>query len=137
MKIGFIAFVFILLLSHLARAQNFESHDGIYDMHIKIGERIFIDEVELHTRRMNFMRAELTGFVSVAGAFKAELTGTIQQLCGGTEVFSFSIVAHENGQDFKVKYDGFFEFDNGTTMQGSAFLEDGKLLGEFTAVKRK
>ena len=138
MKIGFIAFVFILLLSHLARADEFTFIDGTYDMQIKIGDTTFNDQVEFVTRERGFLEAELSGFVTVPNAFRAELTGRVQYGAWvGIYFVNFTIVARENGQEFKVNYKGQINTADYNRMEGTATLEDGKLLGNFIAVKRQ
>ena len=138
MKIGFIALVFMLLLSHLARANEFSFIDGDYDMQLRIGETTFNDEVALVTRKIHFMKAELTGSVTVPDVFKSELTGKVQYaVWAGIYFINFTILARENGQEFKVHYKGQFNTANITQMEGTATLEDGKLLGNFIAVKRQ
>ena len=138
MRIGFIAFVFFILLGHLARANDFNFIDGTYDMPIKIGETDFIDVVELKTSKINYYQAQLTGTLTVPNAFTADLDGEVRlTLWARLYTFNFTITARENGQEFKVKYVGEFISDDQTRMEGSAYLEDGKLLGHFTAVNRK
>lgn len=137
MKIAIITVFFIFLLSRLAHADQFSVLDGVYDMHIKISDQAFVDELDLKTYSTDFATAGLSGFVTVPERFKAELTGTARFLkSSGAYYVNFTIVAHENGRDFKVVYR--CQLANGSSdLQGSAYLEDGSLLGDFTAVKRK
>lgn len=121
------------------------SMDGTYLMEIQIGQTLFKDTVILKGKdseiTLGYFAGDIEGSVSVANSFTAPLNG--KAFCdrwGMSCSLSFEILAKENGNEFKVKYEGFltnyFKVLNGVEnpiFKGKAFLEDGSELGSYIA----
>lgn len=125
--------------------------DGTYDMHLNINGQIFNDIFILKGKDQNIdlanYNAPIEGSIEVVNVFTSPLEGgaTCSQLYASCQ-FQFTIVAHENGQNFNVYYFGSIEQPDYTdilqmkilpTIKGQAYLDNNQLLGDFTAVKRK
>lgn len=121
---------------------------GRYNMVIKIGDKVFHDELILSGTGSTYIfgyKGPLSGSLTVPGVFSSPLTGRAS--CSAWSLscnISFEIVAVENGQSFKVLYAATIgkETDNiGDTVTpflvGTATLENGKFLGNFFAYKRE
>ncbi|MEZ0393407.1 MAG: hypothetical protein ACAH59_14400, partial [Pseudobdellovibrionaceae bacterium] len=88
----------------------------------------------------------IEGSIEVPNTFTSPLDGNA--FCSYRDSschFSFDIVAHENGQDYTVHYDGrilredYAKIKMGlqdSTIKGQATLENGQILGEFVAIKK-
>lgn len=138
--------LFSLLIPLCARANPPGDLAGTYHMEIKIGERDFTDILVLQGRiPVRPHSAPLTGTLEVPGVFRADLTGN--SFCSGPWSgfcqLSFAIVARENGQEFTVNYHAtvanyFAAYTGGAViLEGSATIENGELLGNFTATQQR
>lgn len=153
MKIFAIIFLLITNQKVFASSNIFTeiSLDGIYDMNIQIGDRNFTDILILKGDKgkinlTNFDGA-IAGSVTVPNTFTSSLSGHGRcRLWGSFCIVDFSIVAHENGQSFNVHYKGevipedYLEMLNRnlvSTIRGTAYLDNAKVLGNFIAVIRK
>lgn len=127
----------LAVLPFQARAGGLFS--GTYDMKIQIGEREFHDVLVLesdsgHVHPIAYA-GKLTGTVTVPGVFSSPLTGSVRchpwsAMC----VLNFEIIARENGREFKVRYQGAAGYEE-RDFTGRAFLENGEVLGDFTATR--
>ena len=121
---------------------------GTYRMEIRIGERDFTDILVIKGDRelaVSGHSGPITGTLEVPGVFIAALEGG--SFCLGAWVakcrLEFAIVARENGEDFKVHYRAqlanYFEAYGGAAaiLKGHATLENGALLGNFTATQQR
>lgn len=124
--------------------------DGDYRVELTIGDKVFIDEMTLKGKEkpmdLGEFQGEFVGIMIVPGAFTSPITGSgyctsRDQLCA----LNFSIVANENGQSYKVNYTAKVDAQNYKKYQsdtgpliitGTATLEDGSVLGEYTATKQ-
>jgi len=138
--------LFSLLIPFVAKANLPGDLAGTYHMEIKISERDFTDILVLKGRLpVRSHNASLAGTLEVPGVFLADLAG--KSYCsgpwGGVCQLSFAIVARENGQEFKVNYQAtvanYYEAFSGAPviLEGSATLENGDLLGNFTATQQR
>ena len=124
--------------------------DGKYLMELKIGDRIFIDHLDLqgmegaiHLRTFN---GGIAGAITVPGIFTAPLSG--QANCSESSSsceLNFVINAYEGGKYYKVFYQAELTNENylralsgkfPPVLTGTASLEDGQLLGPFEAIKQ-
>ena len=133
-----------------AQAPTVNYLDGEYDMEIRINNKIFHDRVIIqgaaHSLKMDLNGAfDIKGSVEVVNGFLAPLVGKatcFKDWLGSTCQINFEITATENGQKFKVRYFGEFPFRTyqaiksfkiEPSFEGSAELENGKILGNFKA----
>lgn len=121
---------------------------GTYQMEIKIGERQFTDILVLKGERNLpiFQQAgPVYGSLEVPGVFVADLTGkySCSGPWGGICKLNFTILARENGQEFIVNYEASLANYYGALsgapaiLEGTAKLENGELLGNFTAIQQR
>ena len=133
---------FFALFASLARANELS---GRYHMEIQIGDRPFVDILRLDGPLPiphNF-RA-LSGSLTVADVFTSPLQGTSHcSLWVARCALHFEITAVENGQSFRVLYQAelanYFDVMVGAhpaVLTGKATLENGELLGNFTAAQQ-
>ena len=124
--------------------------DGHYRMDLKIGDRVFVDQLDLRGEgqplSLRSFVGPIAGLVTVPGIFSSALTG--QGQCSektSSCTFDFVIVAHEGGQDYKVLYHAELTPENylkalsgknPPVLSGAASLEDGQVLGPFEAIKQ-
>lgn len=135
--------------------------DGTYDVELTIGDKVFHDILEMRGQKgpiniRRFGTDELAGTMNVPGAFSVPITGTVSFHFGWpglTAGFNFSIVADENGQKYKVYYEGMIGGNMNDTLDdflagrspaiinGRALVdgENGqkKQMGLFKAVRRE
>ncbi len=128
---------------------SYISLSGSYKMLLKIGDRIFEDQLELNSpegpiKMIGFL-GKINGSVTVPGVFSSPLHG--EASCSFWESFcefNFNIIAHENGQDFSVYYQGQLAVDDYLNtinhqvpiiLTGKAYLAENKLLGTFIATQ--
>lgn len=120
---------------------------GTYQMAIRIGEHDFVDILVLKGDRglpVRMHSIPITGTLEVPGVFVADLRGN--SFCSGPWTsmckLSFAILARENGQEFIVNYEASLANYYGALsgapaiLEGSATLENGDLLGNFTATQQ-
>lgn len=120
---------------------------GTYKMAIKIGARDFTDILVIKGERdlpVRMHSIPITGTLEVPGVFVADLTGN--SFCSGPWnsmcQLTFAIVARENGQEFIVNYEASLANYYGALsgapaiLEGKATLENGELLGNFTATQQ-
>ncbi|HEY8279203.1 MAG TPA: hypothetical protein VIH99_06255 [Bdellovibrionota bacterium] len=123
--------------------------NGIYLMPIQIGERTFRDVVFLEGEEKpisieNF-DGKIKGSVTVPGNFSVPLTGTGKcSLREFTCTFDIHIVAKERENTFTVDYRAQMSHDEYSrayrgqgepAFHGTAFLENGDKLGDFTGTR--
>lgn len=132
-------------------AETAPTLNGRYTMEIQIDEKKFADQLELagidssiHLQNFN---GKISGLVTVPGMFSASLTGSA--ICSSTNSacrLHFEIVASENGQQFKVRYEAELTGTNYQDalskgklplLRGIAYLENGQVLGAFSARMQK
>lgn len=140
--------VMLLLFPNLGLASSFGTLDGRYDMVIEIKGKIFHDILEIRGKDKPIIRegffGPIEGSLTVPNAFTSPLTGRAS--CSAW-IFqcslTFSIIADENGQTYKVNYKGRSRLTNErgehiakpAVITGEAYLEDDSLLGKFTATE--
>lgn len=140
-----------LLISPICQAQlSPPTLEGRYEMQLDINGTIFSDIMELKGKNqpitLSDFSGELNGSIEVPGMFISPLTGN--GACSGfsqTCIFRFIIVAVEGTQSFQVIYEmqleptDYVKLRDGETQQvrltGTAYLEDGSVLGTFVATK--
>jgi hypothetical protein len=121
--------------------------NGNYEMEIRIGAKTFIDLLELvgvdGPINLQGFDGKVSGVITVPDVFSAPLTGTancsaIRSSCQ----LEFEIIALENGHQFKVRYEASLagaDYQNALSgaalplLHGTAFLEDERVLGLFSA----
>jgi hypothetical protein len=124
--------------------------DGKYAVELKIGDRTYLDQMELKGQdrpiQMTFFRGPIIGTMTVPGAFSSPISG--EGYCSAWMAscqLDFDIEAHEQGQMYKVHYraetqmDNYLNVSSQTTfpiLTGTATLENGELLGTFVATKQ-
>ena len=121
----------LTLFSGAAFAAPIEKLNGSYDVQTQIGDRLFHDQLQLVVSP----EGGLSGTLTVTGVFSAEVSGAIQTE-NESAVLYFSILAHENNQDFKVNYRAEVTTTEPVVLTGQARLENGDLLGNFTAYQK-
>ncbi len=137
--------LFSLLIPFVAKANLPGDLAGTYHMEIRIAERDFTDILVLRgSLPVRSHNSLITGTLEVPGIFLADLSG--KSFCsgpwGGVCQLSFAIVARENGQEFRVNYQAtvanYYEAYSGAAaiLEGRATLENGDLLGNFTATQQ-
>lgn len=131
---------FLILLTAATTTFAFpNATDTVYDMHIRIGNTDFQDVLLLRGASSNIItyRGPLRGSITVPGVFTSELSGRAHcHPWNGVCALSFEIMARENGREFLVRYRASMSSSSDSEITGSAYLEDGSLLGNFTAIKR-
>lgn len=129
---------------------TFPTLDGTYDVDMKIGDRHIQDRMVLYgvngPIRINFFDGEIGGVIIVPEVFSAPIQGSgYCSLWASRCVFKFEITARENGKEFRVFYEAtltenLFNLALGNsqsvTLAGVAKLENGEVLGTYTAMKR-
>jgi len=133
--LGFLAFTHRLY----AVADDYAHLVGRYDMEIKIGEKVFHDILDIQSlSETDIQKGSFKGTLTVPGVFTADLekTSYFIMFWAGIVRINFEIVAKENDKEFRVKYSA-EKNNNGDVLIGNATLEDGSLLGTFTAIKNK
>lgn len=124
--------------------------DGKYLMELKIGDRVFIDHMDLQGQEgsihLQAFNGGITGTITVPGIFTAHLNG--QGNCSESSSsceLNFVINAHEGGKYYKVFYHAKLTNEDylralsrkaPPVLTGTASLEDGQLLGPFEAIKQ-
>lgn len=124
--------------------------DGKYRMELKIGDRVFVDQMDLQGQgKPLLLRAfdgTIAGTITVPGVFTSDLNG--QGQCSESSSsceLNFVINAHEGGRDYKVLYHAELTRENylralsgkhQPVLTGTASLEDGQPLGPFVAIKQ-
>lgn len=145
-----IIFAVVSLLASGAMAQTPKAVtlDGDYKVELTIGDKVFIDYMTLMGKdspiEITNFQGDIAGFMTVPGIFTSSLKGSgycteLSSVCS----MHFTIEANENGQKYKVNYSLDLSRTNfrkalsgeGIVSTGSAYLEDGKFLGYFTATK--
>ncbi|WP_374035155.1 hypothetical protein ACES2I_04975 [Bdellovibrio bacteriovorus] len=124
--------------------------DGDYRVELTIGDKVFIDQMTLQGKdkpmALQEFQGEFVGTMIVPGSFTSPITGSGYCTYEGPQCdLNFSIVANENGQSYKVNYTAKVDAQNYKKYQsdigpliitGIATLEDGSVLGEYTATKQ-
>lgn len=124
--------------------------DGRYEMQLNINGTVFNDVMELKGKdkpiTLSGFSGELDGSIEVPEMFISPLAGNgscseFSETC----IFRFVITATEGTESFKVFYKmqleptDFAKLANGETQEvrltGTAYLEDGSVLGNFVATK--
>jgi hypothetical protein len=142
----------VCLVTMAAFTVNAESVilDGTYEVLMQIGDTLYHDEMVLQgasgpINPVDFY-GDLKGQITVPNAFTAPLIGN--GFCTpwvGHCNFKFEIVAHEGNQDYKVFYEAqikprdygkIVRGEMNPQMSGTAKLENGEVLGTFTAIKK-
>jgi hypothetical protein len=127
------------------------SLDGKYTINMKIGNHSFVDEMEIQGQPgpilLKSYGGDITGNLTVPGAFTSGLTGNAKcTMWGGFCELQFQIMANEQNQSYRVYYQATLPLKNyndslvhgkPVVLSGSAYLEDGKLLGQFQAFKNR
>ena len=125
--------------------------NGSYEMEIEIGSRTFIDKLQLAgvdgPIGLKEFSGKVTGEITVPGLFTAPLTGTAKCSSETTSCqIKFEITATEGGQQFLVRYEAEIsgqDYQNAVSgnelpqLRGTAFLEDGRVLGNFSAKMKR
>lgn len=153
MAISKLKLILLLLIPSFAPAQSLASKAadlaGIYEMALVIGEKTFHDTLIIESTQpmpIDTYSGELQGSITVPNVFSAPLQGNANCLLFRLSkcTLNFEILADENGHQFKVFYKaelkGYNYYDslfNGGApiLIGEAALENGELLGRFTAKK--
>lgn len=143
------ALVSLFASTSLAQTPNAVALDGDYKVELTIGDKVFIDHMTLKGKdspiEITKFQGDITGSMTVPGMFTSPLEGSGYCTKRGFVCrMDFAIEANENGQKYKVKYSlnmGQLNFrkafrGEGVVFNGSAYLEDGKLLGHYTATKQ-
>lgn len=123
--------------------------DGYYEMTMIIGEKSYAHFLELKGKDtpidMTSFNGQITGSIATPGNCKSTVLGFgYCTLWNPSCYFQFETVANVNGADFKVIYKADFakpdylNFIMGevqhVNLTGTAYLEDGKVLGTFKAI---
>lgn len=132
-----------------ARASEPAKFDGAYLMKLKIGDRIFEDQLTIKAENeeavisVNSYNGSIAGELIVPGTFTSPVIG--QAVCVKFESqckLKFEITANENGQSYKVFYEASVAGHDYHLIRhscvkphfsGQATLEDGSVLGTFLA----
>lgn len=132
-----------------ARASEPAKLDGAYIMKLKIGDKIFEDQLRIKSEKegdvisVNSYNGGITGELTVPGMFTSAVIG--KAICVKFESqckLNFEITANENGQSYKVFYEAsvaghdYHLIRHGRVkphFSGQATLEDGRVLGPFVA----
>lgn len=124
--------------------------DGQYAVNLKIGDHTFRDEMELKAVSglisLEAFSGSIAGTMTVPGVFSVPLTGMAhcESQKSSCQV-QFTIQAKEGGQTYNVHYRAELSGDNYTkaiggqtppVLTGSAFLDDGGVMGNFEAIKK-
>lgn len=139
----------VLVLAFQAKAIE-PSLDGQYEMKLRTRTHVYTDTMELKGVRgpalLRSFGGNIGGTIVVPGAFTSNLAGTAYcTTWGGFCELRFQIVANEQGKSYRVHYQArlpLTEYNdalfNGkrVVLSGSAFLENGELLGTFQAVQQ-
>lgn len=140
-------FLMVTLISQFASASAML--DGAYVMKLKIGDKIFEDQLSIKAEQpertidVTSYNGGLIGELTVPGMFTSPVNGkaiclNFESLCK----LNFEITANENGQSYKVFYEGsvtgrdYHLIRHGRIkphFSGQATLEDGRVLGAFVA----
>ncbi len=144
-----IGFSLALILTAQAQATD-HGLDGNYEVHLKVGDRIFLDQMEIKGKdgeiKLQSFHGSITGTMTVPGNFTSPLSG--EGHCSEKDSLcelDFDIDAHEQGQAYKVHYQAKIQgahyqkvvADEATpVLTGTATLEDGQLLGTFEATRQ-
>ncbi|QDK37560.1 hypothetical protein [Bdellovibrio sp. NC01] len=143
-------FLFLtILFSSLAAHAADGILDGHYAVEMQIGQRLFHDEMNLQGASpialRNFTGA-ISGNIVVPGVFESPLEG--QAVCSEANLsceLEFTILVNEGGEPYKVRYVAEIHGEDyiraatlkaEPVLRGSAYLEDGKLMGTFTATRK-
>lgn len=140
--------LFAIAVTHVKASEQYL--DGKYLMELKIGDRVFIDHMDLQGQGqpllLRVFNGAITGTVTVPGIFTSDLKG--QGHCSESSAsceLNFVIIAHEHGRDYKVFYHAELTKENylralsgksPPVLTGTASLEDGQHLGPFKAIKQ-
>lgn len=143
--------VVILFLGAVVQADQFDPVlDGHYSMKLKVGDKIFDDEMEFRGAdrpiRLRDGGGRVQGSITVPGVFTSPLEGHGFCSTWGSQChLIFTIVAREQGQTYKVRYEALLEIDNylkvlnqghQPILTGSAYFENGQVLGTFEAIRK-
>lgn len=128
----------ILLLLGAFSAQ---AMDGRYLVNLKIGDKVFQDEMEIKSdESVIYREREIYGTYSVPGEFISLLKGTSYcHLWNNDCSLNFEIVAQENGRSYKVFFQAYGLVVNPPEkmrLQGTATLEGGRKLGTLEAIQQ-
>lgn len=123
--------------------------DGYYAMKLKIGEKVFDDELVLKGAQGPILLQgyddSIQGLIKVPGIFESPFEGSAQ--CSSVSLLcelDFTIVATENGGSYKVRYKAQLDSDSylkvvqqglPPVLKGAAYYEDGQILGTFEATR--
>jgi hypothetical protein len=97
---------------------------GVYDLDVKIGNRTFIDVLDVNEQHKN----SIGGTFTVPNVFTAPFSGEVRD-----GVMKASFMASEGGGSFKV--DLIAHLDGECGMKGS-LSQQGQVFGRFTGAKR-
>ena len=124
--------------------------DGQYKINMQIGSQSYVDMMEIHGKKspalLKSFGGEIGGTLTVPGAFTSGLSGEAKcTMWGGFCELHFQIVAQEQGKYYRVYYQAILPLKNynaallngkPVVLSGSAYLEDGQLLGTFQAMQQ-
>lgn len=129
----------IMLLCFMLLAPNAHAFPAAeattYDVKLRIGDTLHHDVLVL--KGGPGFRGPLSGTFTVPGVFTSDLTGTFHcHPWNGYCQLQFEIIAREHGSEFKVLFRASTPMFEEQELTGEAHLEDGTLLGSFTATRR-
>lgn len=123
-----------MLITHRAYAFP-DGGAATYDVKLQIGNTLHHDILVLNSG--SGLRGPLSGTFTVPGVFTSDLSGSFHcHPWNGFCLLHFEIIARENGQEFKVRFQASAPIFEQGELTGEAHLENGQLLGTFTANRR-
>lgn len=104
---------------------------GEFNVELKIGDRVFIDQLRLKRSFSNLNYPSVTGTYIVPGSFESNVTNLIYD----TGIFSFVINVNEGNESYDAIFEGRFTDEN--IFKGKAFtLPERNLLGQFQGTRK-
>jgi len=104
---------------------------GEFNVELKIGDRVFIDQLRLKRSFSNLNYPSVTGTYVVPGSFESNVTNLIYD----TGIFSFVINVNEGNESYDAIFEGRFTDEN--IFKGKAFtLPERNLLGQFQGTRK-